>query len=243
MGRFSSTYSLASPLVALALLCSVALPHTAAGQRASSAPHGPDLLGIYIGMPADEAKVELQKHSADVYVQYAANAAEGFGLSLASQGDLISVSTTQPPSAPVVWRIDRTQQYSNQKLLPLNTLLDALHQKYGKETLSRTRDAGHTELYWIFDASGHLRSQADPGLMECSHPRPGAEGGGMYPQCIKEFFGLYVITNGTAQGVQSYTMVLVSDPLEVQSTQATEVKKADEARRAPRPQTADAPKF
>ena len=234
MGRSSFSY----PLAALALFWSVALPCSTAAQGARSAPRTPDLLGIYIGMPAAEAKAELQKHSSDVYVKYAMNPAEGFGLSLLDQQDLINVSTTMPPNAPVVWKIERNQLYSNQKLLPLNSLLDALHQKYGKETLSRSPDAGHVELYWVFDADGHLRSQADPGLMECSHPRPGAEGGGMYPQCIKEFFGLYVITNGTAQGVQSYNMVLVSDPLEVQATKATQTKQD-----APKKPTADAPKF
>jgi len=195
-------------------------------------------------MPAETAKAQLQKHSSDVYVKYAMKPEEGFGLTLTGEPyDQVSVSTTLPPSTPTVWKVERTQLFSNQKLLPLNSLLDALHQKYGKETLSRARDAGHVELYWIFDADGRLRSQADPGLMECSHPRPGAEGGGMYPQCMKEFYGLYVLTNGTADGVQSYLMALVSDPLEVQATKATGAKQAEDAHNQPKPPTAAAPKF
>ena len=229
----------------VALFWCLAFIQNADAQRPTAMPHTPDLLGIHIGMPAAEAKAQLQKHSADVYVQYdSQNPAQGFGLTLMGEPyDQVLALTTLPPNAPAIWRVERNQLFSNQKPLPRNALLDSLHQKYGKETLSRSTDAGHLELYWIFDADGRLRPQADPGLMECSHQQPGAAGGGMYPQCMKEFFGLYVLINGTADTVQSYNMVLVSDPFEVQAIKATAAKQADGDQHAPKKPTAEAPRF
>lgn len=241
MSRSSSAHRVA----VVGVFWCVSLAHTAAAQRPASSPHAPDILGISVGMPAAEAKAQLQKHSSDVYVKDAMKPAEGFGLTLNDEPrDEISVFTTLPPSAPAVWRVERNETYSNQKLLPLSTLLAALHQKYGKETLSRARDAGRMELYWIYDADGRLRSQADPGLMECSHqPLDGSGGPMLYPQCLKEFYGVYVLTNGTADGVQWYNMVLVSDPFEIQAMKATQAKQADDAQHQPKAPTADAPKF
>jgi hypothetical protein len=244
-GGLVSGPSSARWLAAIALFWCVGFTHNAKAQRPATMPHSPDLLGIYIGMPAAEAKAQLQKHSADVYVQYdSTNPAQGFGLTLMGEPyDQVLALTTLPPNVSAVWRIERSQHFSNQKPLPRNALLDSLHQKYGKETLSRSPDGGHLELYWIFDADGRLRSQADPGLMECTHPQPGASGGGMYPQCMKEFFGVYVLTNGTADAVQSYTIVLVSDPYEVQAAKATQTKQADDAQHQLKNPTAEAPKF
>jgi hypothetical protein len=241
VSRSSSTRLLAG----IALFWCVALTHNAQAQRPAAVPHTPDLLGIYIGMPAAEAKAQLQKHSADVYVQYdSQNPAQGFGLTLMAEPyDQVLALTTLPPNAPAVWRVERNQLFSTQKPLPRSALLDSLHQKYGKETLSRSTDAGHLDLYWIFDANGHLRSQADPGLMECSHQQPGAAGGGMYPQCMKEFFGLYILIIGGADTVQSYNMVLVSDPYVIEATKATEAKKAEDAQHVPKAPTAAAPTF
>jgi len=65
----------------------------------------------------------------------------------------------------------------------------------------------------------------------------------MYPQCMKEFYGVYILTNGTAGGVQSYLMVLVSDPLQVQATKVTNARDAEDNQHLPKPRTAAAPKF
>src|SRR5690348_5200191 len=107
----------------LALLVTQLEPARAQNSRASM-PHSPDLLGIYIGMPADAAKVQLQKHSSDVYVQYAAPADTGFGMSVPGMPtDQISVSITQAPNVPAVWKIERDQSFSGAKPLPRDALL------------------------------------------------------------------------------------------------------------------------
>lgn len=217
--------SLFSEFVVVLLLAGVTPPLPLAAQTASPASHSPDLLGIYTGMPADQAKAQLQKHSSDVYVQYASNAAEGFGLSVPGiPQDQISVSVTQPPNVPAVWRVERYQAFFNQKPLSRNALLDALHQKYGKETFSRTPDAGHVQLYWIYDANGQPRPHADPGLTARNAVVPSNMTGELARRCAQDFFALYIaiLSAGTdGDSVQSYTLVLINLPYAAHAAKLT----------------------
>lgn len=199
------------------LLASIAWPaHLAAQVAGSMPPHAPDLLGIYTGMPADQAKVQLQKHSSDVYVQYATNGSEGFGLSVPGMpADRISVSITQAPSVPEVWRVERYQAFSNLQPVSRSALLHALHQKYGKEAFSRSPDGGHMQIYWIYDADGQPRRNPDSGLMACDAVVPSSMKGETARRCAQDFFALYIaILSDGADGdsVQSYTMVLINLP-------------------------------
>lgn len=232
------------PVFAVAfLMTGIARPIPLAAQTAHPAPpHSPDLLGIYTGMPADQARIQLQKHSSDVYVQYATNASEGFGLSVPGMPtDEISVSITQPPNVPAVWRIQRYQGFSNDRPLPQGALIEALHQKYGKETFSRTRDAGQIQLYWIYDANGQPRTNADPTLTECNPVVPSITPKKIAARCAQEFFALYVDIMG--ESVKSYTMVLINLPYWSSAAKRTAdaIKAAQD--QAPKPPTEKVPPF
>ena len=214
-------------------------PERATAQSVTPPSHSPDLLGIYMGMPAGAAKAQLQKHSSDVYVQYASPASDGFGISLPGMPtDQISVSITQAPNDPAVWKIQRDQGFSGLAPISRSALLDSLHRKYGQETFKKSPDTGYERLYWIFGQDGKLLSSADPGLMDCNPIAPT----GMKPElagpCNQNFFALYMqIISGGHDGdsVQSYTMVLLNLPFEARAAQLTANAKksaADKAQRA-----------
>lgn len=143
---------------------------TAAGSAQSLpvTPHAPDLLGIYPGMPSAAAQAQLQKHSNTVNVQPSAT---GFALAIPDpkNRDQITVYLTQPPNdPPTVWMIQRAQVFDPGVSMSKETLMAALRQKYGKETLMSDRGGGGQFYYWIFDQSGKLQSTADPRIMGCS---------------------------------------------------------------------------
>src|SRR5712691_8020010 len=141
-------------------------------QNLPATPHTPDLLGIYPGMPANEARAMLQKHSTTVYVKTGSPPESGFGLAITDpkNPDLINVDLTREPNDPNVWLITRSWVYypgAGGPGLSQEALLTALHQKYGKETLTWDRGGGGLFLYWIFDQSGKLQGAADPTLQGC----------------------------------------------------------------------------
>jgi hypothetical protein len=131
-------------------------------------PHTPDLLGIYPGMPSAAAQAQLQKHSDSVNVQ---TSGTGFGMTIPDpkNRDQVTVFLTQPPNdPPTVWMIQRAQAFDPGAAMSRETLLAALRQKYGKETLMSDHGGGGQFYYWIFDQSGKLLSTADPRIMGCS---------------------------------------------------------------------------
>jgi hypothetical protein len=232
------------PLLAVALvIAGAAAPAHPVAQTARSAPpRSPDLLGIYMGMPAEQAKAQLQKHSSDVYVQYASDDSGNFGMSVpGAPTDDISVSLTRPPNTPAVWRIERRQSYPNgARTLPKDALVAALHQKYGKETIARTPDS-HVQLYWIYDANGQLRTQADPALTACDGIAPSVTLNEIASRCAQEFYALYVDILGDS--VQSYTMVLINRPLEARAAKSVSDSEKAAQDRAPKAPQQKAPTF
>lgn len=236
-------WSVLSVFIVALPMTGIARPvHLAAQAAGPTPPHSPDLLGIYTGMPADQAKTQLQTHSSDVYVQYATNAAEGFGMSVPGMPtDEISVDITQPPNVPAVWRIQRYQGFSNDRPLPQGALVEALRQKYGNPTFSRTPDAGHIQLYWIYDANGQPRTKADPALMECNSVVPSVTPKEIAARCAQEFFALYVDIMG--ESVKSYTMVLINLPYASGAAKRSADAKRAAQDQAPKSPTEKVPSF
>src|SRR5215831_9410232 len=84
------------------------------GQPAGSPPRSPDLVGIYPGMPANQARAILQKRSSAISVREMGLAETGFSLTIPDPGiqDQIDVFLTQAPNDPAVWMIKRSQSIS-----------------------------------------------------------------------------------------------------------------------------------
>lgn len=140
---------------------------------------GPDLLGISFGMPAEQARKVLQAHSPLARVTPTVGRPEDFSLTVATVGsppDQIEVSTTDPARPPVVWFIRRTLQLDSGVSAPMATssMMDALRQKYGKETLIDQRGPTFQIVSWLFDQNGRLVPSADRRMLnEChgyAHP-------------------------------------------------------------------------
>ncbi len=193
--------------------------------------HGPDLLGIYTGMPAAAARAQLQKRSSTINVT-TNNVNDGFDLVIPDpmNREVINVFLTSPPNAPTVWMVQRSQNFSPQNPMSRNALLDALHEKYGKETFTNDRGGGGLYVYWIYDENGKLLSSADMGLTGCNSafyrryvqngvpPSPTA----VEQTCFKSFFAVTAMLNlRDAQLLESYNVQLVNLPLAYKAASAT----------------------
>ena len=130
----------------------------------------PDILGVHLGMTAQQALAATHKALPDdMFVEMTDNhwptttkPDYGYNIHSRAPGNFkdMSLSFTAPPGDQIVWRIERqTQKLHTNR----NTLLAALREKYGKETVAysngsrtpATNDAGITELYWLYDEQGN----------------------------------------------------------------------------------------
>ncbi len=109
-----------------------------------------------------------------------------------------------------------------------SALLTALRQKYGKETLTADHGGGGLYLYWIFDQSGKLLSNADQGLTACSGNTfinnivsgPG-HGNTILDRCYASFYAVTAMLNGNGELLQAYTVELVNMPWAVKAATIT----------------------
>ncbi len=128
----------------------------------------PDVLGIRLGMPLQEAYAVLQR-------AYPKNRIDNYPINMpilakpptvaltvrqsgSTAQDEFRLSTTLPPNAQVVSGILR---FTTENHAHRDTLLASLHQKYGKETFALdyqqavTTNAGKIfEIWWLFDENG-----------------------------------------------------------------------------------------
>lgn len=190
-------------------------------------PHPPDLLGIYPGMPLNEARAQLQKHSSDVYVQD--NLPQGFGLNIPDPDnpDIIDVFVTQAPNDPAtVWKITR----SGGGAMTVTGLTSSLRAKYGKETFVDDRGGGGLYLYWIFDPNGKLLAHADPALAACSgisyvnEIKSGPENGNsVLTPCYSKFFAVVAFMNHAPgqEMFRGYQVTLINLPYAVKASLVT----------------------
>src|SRR5215471_16182858 len=142
---------------------------TAQAQSLPPAPHTPDLLGIYTGMPMNVARMTLQKHSTKYPVQNDAAPEVGFSLTISDPQarEVVNVYLTKAPNESTVWLIEKSQNFSPQTPMSVTALITALREKYGKETLTEDRGGGGLYLFWLFDQNGRLLASADRTLTGC----------------------------------------------------------------------------
>jgi hypothetical protein len=134
----------------------------------------PDILGIPLGMPAQEAYAKLQAAlpknkllvgttnfptiEKPVIASFSSNPQEG--IMMGDEGDSVKVYVTLPPNKQAVWNVERTRYFPD-KGIAKATLLVSLREKYGKETVAwivtgtpTTDDSKVTALVWLFDEQG-----------------------------------------------------------------------------------------
>ncbi len=182
-------------------------------------------------MPIAVARAQLQKHSGTIRVQES-QPGVSFGMTIPDPAhrDQINVYVTQPPNDPAVWMIQRIQAFDGNDLMSQNTLLTALREKYGKETLTNDRGGGGLSIYWLFDQNGHLLTSADQGLTGCGGssfinyirngppPSPNA----IEQACFRSFFAVTAMLNRhDAQLLQAYTVELVNLPYAMRAAALT----------------------
>jgi hypothetical protein len=219
-------------LVLAAMAALVGIPAPLEAQM----PATPDLLGLHAGMPGLTARATLQKRAPQVIVQPDTT---GFSLSITDpQGpDMVRVYLTSEPNDAAVWMIQRTQTFYPANPMSKAVLLNALHEKYGKETLSAR---GGDYLYWLFDPAGHLLSSADEGLTACGGQnvinlvRDGLtrQLGPLEQTCFRSFNAVTAMLNSRdAQLLQAYTIELVNLPYAFRAATATGNAKSSGAER------------
>jgi hypothetical protein len=220
-------------LVAAVAVCG----RTAQAQSLPPMPHTPELFGIYIGMPANEAKGMLQRRSNRIQVMNMTDPSAGFGLTLPDpkQPDMFEVRLTQLPNEARVWRVKR-QQLSMPGApgapLLLSVVLGALREKYGKETM--TAEHGDLYVYWLYDRSGNLMTRPQPSLDGCDSTLfeqyifagPPVAPNEMQKACSASFFAVKAMFNRGPDGtLGTYTVELVSLPYAYQAALNTVAEK------------------
>ncbi len=130
----------------------------------------PDVLGVRLGMPAQEALAVLHKtFPSDIYQGIPVNwwpstekPSYGYNVLSREPGNFknVSLSFTAPPGPQVVWGVMRMTQHLHINKL---TMIAALREKYGKETTAYnggggptvvTNDAAIGRMIWLYDEKG-----------------------------------------------------------------------------------------
>ncbi|MBP1621995.1 MAG: hypothetical protein H6Q07_15 [Acidobacteria bacterium] len=129
----------------------------------------PDVVGVHLGMTPQEALDALRKlYPKDLYQKmpdtaWPAAQKPDFGYNVLSSEPSNSpdvyLSFTAPPNPQVVWRVTR---FTRRMHINHATLLAALREKYGKETVAFTESDSHSvtddrrmaDLYWLYDERG-----------------------------------------------------------------------------------------
>lgn len=205
-------------------------------------PRTPDLLGIYAGMPERPARAQLQKHSSTINVKANFQPETGFGMFIPESHEQVSVFLTVEPNDPAVWMVQRTQTFAGDYLMSQKSLLTALREKYGKETMTSERGGAAFFVYWLFDQNGHLLTTADQTLTGCPsdtymnyvHYGLTSVPNGIERLCFGSFFAVTAMMNRAGEMLQSYTVQLVNLPYAMRAATVTadaQSSAADKARR------------
>ena len=202
-------------------------------------PPNPDLLSVHVGMPRDAARAALEKRMPKGILQIEV---QGEVFSLADTDPMspgvVRVYSTLEPNEPAVWMIQRTQTFYAQNPMTKTALMTALHEKYGKETLT---SRGGSSLYWIFDQSGRLLTTADEGLTACTgnmfvngvRNGPPPSPTTLEQVCMRSFFAVTaMLSTRDGQLIESYTIELVNLPYALRAATVTGNAKSSEAEKA-----------
>ena len=111
----------------LVLSAAAGLVLTAVASRAQV--RNPDVLGAFVGMPANVARTTLQKRLPQAIFQDSPS--PGFTLSVTDPmgPDMVRVYATMEPNEPAVWLIQRTQTFTQLNPMTKSALFSALHER------------------------------------------------------------------------------------------------------------------
>lgn len=230
-----------SVIFSAALAAGLVAPHTLAQARpsaqlapAASAQRGPDLLGLYPGMPAEAGRRCLQAHSDSVRVQDVQNFTFSLNVNDSGGSDQITVYLTAPPNPPAAWAIVRNVNYHPSNSVATSTLLATLCEKYGKETASLACGSTNTSFWWLFDLNGQRVASGDPctlatyqaafqNNMNMSQTGPPPSPYAPWQPCFSSYYALHV-SIGQSYGpelVNNFSAALVNLPLGYRAAMAT----------------------
>ena len=127
-----------------------------------------DIVGIKPGMTVKEAMIALRADNPRLMLTPNTHQYEGFadplllyvsGLEQPGDGrgsESIDIFFTMPPSQEVVWGVKRTYSFAINETPSMQNTLEALHKKYGPETVPADPDprSGTKGIVWIYDAQG-----------------------------------------------------------------------------------------
>jgi hypothetical protein len=213
-----------SRILVLSAIAGLLITPIAIGAQAPN----PDLLSVYVGMPANAARTTLQKRMPQSMLQ---NDTQGGGFTLSVSDpmnrDMVRVFVTMAPNDPAVWMIQRVQNFSPQNPMTKAALLTALREKYGKETLTAR---GGSFLYWIFDQSGRVLATVDEGLTACGGSMfinnirngPPPSPNPLEQRCYGSFYAVTAMLNTRdEQLLEAYTIELVNLPYALRAATVT----------------------
>jgi Sec-independent protein translocase protein TatA len=219
----------------------------------------PDILGVHLGTPLQEALATLKsqypkgrfeqwrhdplglQNPSPRDVTYAISI-NRYGQQAGTNEDQVNVSVTEHPNVQVVWGMGRL---SGNQHVNRGTLLAALREKYGKETVAvsgastgmdgdrTTDDRLITRMWWLYDEQGRRAPMPGGGMQTlyfCRHTAGAEEsvafaaaasnsqGGGW----CSSYAGLHVqFEGGTGPIIENIRYDLIDVPLAIRSGKVT----------------------
>jgi len=121
-----------------------------------------DVIGLRLGMTAQEAKTALQTHDATMRIQEQHSQLSQVPnskylhqiVAISNTGEQVVMEFAPPPREPVVVRLMRTTQYAGGARPTLVDTLQALRQKYGSPTIENNQTRMHLS-FWLHDGAGN----------------------------------------------------------------------------------------
>jgi hypothetical protein len=143
-----------------------------------------DIVGIKLGMSVKDAMLALKADNAQLTLTPFTFRPEGFtndlllmveGKQLITSsandqveraGETVEILFTLPPNAEVVWGVKRQYTFATKERPALENILEALHRKYGLETLPPRLDPRELgkHVAWVYDAQGKPMGPAGAAL-------------------------------------------------------------------------------
>jgi len=123
---------------------------------------GMDVIGLRLGMTAQEAKTALQRHDATMRIQEQYSQLPQVSGSrylhrisaTSATREQVVIEFAPPPRKSIVVRLMRTTQYAQGARPTLVNTQQALKQKYGTPTLENNQSRMHVSL-WLHDGKGN----------------------------------------------------------------------------------------
>jgi len=218
----------------------------------------PDVVGVHLGMTAQEAFEALRKqYPKDLNQKFPDTSWPsvekpniGYTFLSSEPGNLqdANLSLTAPPTPQVVWRMTR---FTYRMHINHTTLLAALREKYGKETVAyqpniydrpATDDRQIADLYWLFDETGSrvplpklpVTDQASGGVGTCTgfgtgrlNPAPLMPRGDItdiprqFPGWCENFVGVHVYIS-SEEIVENTFTEMIDVPLAARTSRAAD---------------------